>query len=833
MNVMNRLLRPGLAFALVAACCANGGVAQSIDQYVEAAVQRHGLELTAPADRATWLRRVALDLIGVPPTPAEVDAFVADGSADSRARVVDRLLDSPRFGERWAVWWLDLARYADSQGYEKDNLRPTMWRYRDWVTDALQRDMPFDQFTIEQLAGDLLPNATVEQRLATAFHRNTMTNTEGGTDDEEFRVAAVIDRVDTTMSVWMAATVGCAQCHDHKYDPISQREFYGVYAFFNQTADSDKGNDAPLLAVPTVEQRARQKALELELTSLRAQLDVDEAVVATWARSLRDALRAFNDAEVVASDWHFLGPLAGDSFRAAHNREFAPERDGVRLDETQDGAQWQPKPDYVDGKVHSWSGDNSAFYLHRTLRAAAATTAVLSLGSDDAIKVWCNGTAVLAKEVGRGAAPDQEILTVDLRPGDNELLLKITNGGGPGGFYFDLRATPLGAADEALLLSEAKGFTAATMSRLRTLYVARSTALAAVRNEIASLEAEFDAAAGPAVPVLSELPADQRRTTRLLLRGSHLAPDAVVAPHTPAVWPPMPEDAPPNRLGFARWLVAPGNPRTARVIANRIWSELFGRGLVETLEDFGRQGAECTHPELLDWLGDEFVRGGWSIKRLLRTMVLSAAYGRSSTMTPAARERDPFNVWLARGPAFRLPGETLRDQALALAGLLNDKRGGPSVMPPQPEGVWMQPYSNAKWRVATGADRHRRSLYTFWRRTSPHPAMMLMDAQSREYCVLRRARTNTPLQALVLWNDPQFHEAAAALAALAVAAADDDLARVRWLWRRCLLRLPTPTEAARLLALLRDERRAGVDGDAAWTLLASVVMNLDEFVTRR
>ena len=832
---MPHLLRHGrrMAVCLVVALVSEIASSQTIDGFVAAALEREGMAPSSPADRVTWLRRVSLDLIGVPPTPAEVDAFLADSRDDARERQVDRLLTSPRYGERWAQWWLDLARYADSQGYEKDGLRHTMWRYRDWVIDALQRDMPFDQFTIEQIAGDLLPAATPEQHLATAFHRNTMTNTEGGTSDDEFRVAAVIDRVDTTMSVWMGATVGCAQCHDHKYDPISQREFFGIYAFFDQTADSDRDDDAPTMRFPTAEQSARLKALEIELSDLRSGLSVEDARVVAWAEEHRRAIADHRAAAIEMTPWQLLGPIAAESFHDAHSTQWAVESDGVRLDEDQDGRSWQSRSDFVDGKVHRWEGDNSAWYLHRIMRAGRSATAVLSLGSDDAIKVWWNGEEVLAKEVSRGAAPDQEILTVDVRAGDNELLLKVTNGGGPSGFYFDLRASSLGGPTEELLMTEPEGAADDVMPRLRDAFFASAVEFAELRQQIAAAEAEFADNVGPDVPVMRELAPDEQRTTRLLLAGSFLSPGEVVEPHTPACWPPLSDDAPRNRLGFAGWLVSPDNPRTAQVIANRIWSELFGRGLVETLEDFGSQGEPCSHPELLTWLGDEFVKGQWSLKQLLRTIVLSDTYGQTSVQTAEHRERDPYNIWLARGPAFRLSGETLRDQALAVSGLLSDKRGGPSVMPPQPEGVWAQIYSGAKWVEATDDDRYRRALYTFWRRLSPHPAMMVMDAQSREMCVLRRSRTNTPLQALVLWNDPQFFEAAEALAASAIEVMNGDVERLRWMWRRCLLREPTETEEARLLELLRQERATDVSEAMAWTVLASVVMNLDEFVTKR
>ncbi len=832
-----------------------------IDALVLCAMTPHGLSPAPAVDRATWLRRVSIDLTGLPPQPAAVAAFVADTAAGAEARQVDLLLAEPACAERWAQWWLDVARYADSQGYEKDDLRRSMWRYRDWVIDAFRRHLPFDQFTIEQLAGDLLPEATDEQRLATAFHRQTMTNTEGGTDDEEFRCAAVIDRVNTTMSAWVGTTVGCSQCHDHKYDPITQREYFQLFAFFDQTADHDQPNDEPVLRVPSASQRAAQKAIELELTGLRGQLHADDAEVLQWAEQQRQELTAFRAAAPKSSLWHVLGPVAAVDFHTAHTTAFAPETDGVRIADEQNGQRWREAPEYVDGRVHGWRGDNSAFYLHRTIHADRAATAVLSLGRDDAIKVWWNGAEVLAKEVGGAAAADQELLPVALRPGDNELLLKITNGGGPGGFYFDLRASELTPVLQAQLLA---GLPAAADAALRDGWrrelLARAPQFAEVRARIAAAETAFEANRGPAVPVLQELPAEQRRTTRIHLRGSFLTQGAEVQPGTPACWPPLPADAPRNRLGLAKWLVSRDQPLTARVQVNRLWAELFGTGLVITGEDFGTQGERPSHPELLDWLAAEFMDNGWSLQRLLRTIVLSSTYAQSSVATLAQRELDPDNRWLSRGPAFRLSAEMLRDQALAVSGLLVSTVGGPSVMPPQPDGVWMQPYSGERWQNADGPDRYRRGLYTFWRRTSPHPAMLVFDAKSREDCVLSRQRTNTPLQALVVWNDPQFHEAALALGAqvaVTQVASGDDAFRVRWLWRQCLLREPTATERDRLLDLLRDERqrfaadpsaaraltgakpegaepeRAECAERAAWSVVAGVVMNLDEFLTKR
>jgi len=824
------IVRPALPDCADAAWCR-----EPLDRFVRAAQTAHGLGPAPECDRATWLRRASLDLCGLPPSPEDVAAFVCDTADGAYGRAAERMLADPAFGERWGLWWLDLARYADSQGYEKDDLRRDVWRWRDWVIDALNRDVSFDEFTIEQLAGDLLPGATLEQRIATAFHRQTMTNTEGGTDDEEFRSAAVIDRLNTTMSVWMGSTMGCAQCHDHKFDPFAQREYYRLYAFFDQTADTDRPDEAPTLRAPTAAQQARTVAIDTELAALQAAVTGMVQQREDWLRDQRERARAFAAAAPVAAVWHWLGPCVAADFERAYATAFAPEG-LVDLAAEQDGHRWEERAAFGDGTVHTWRGDNAAVYLFRTIDAQAPAKAWLALGSDDALKVWWNGEPVLQKKTARAAAPGQELVEVALRQGHNEVLLKIVNGGGPSGFCFELRSTQFGGAAEAALSLEPAACGDGEQA-LAAAFAQWADAPAPQRARTTELQRERATLQGPLVPVLQELPADQRRTTHLFLRGSFLSPGEVVTPDVPACWPPLPADAPRDRLAFARWLVATDNPLTARVQTNRIWEQLFGRGLVATSEDFGRQGDPPSHPELLDWLARDFVDEGWSLKRLLRHLVLSATYRQSVAAPADVRERDPHNVWLARGPSFRLPAELLRDQALLCSGLLQRTVGGPSVMPEQPPGIWGQIYSGEKWQTSAGGDRHRRSLYTMWRRTSPHPTMTTFDAPSREFCVVRRVRTNTPLQALVLWNDPQFTECAAALAARAQreAGAGDDAAVLARMWHIALLRAPTAAEVQRLLAFVRDERHLGAGDDAkaqAWTRCASVLLSLDEFVTK-
>ncbi len=633
-----------------------------IDYFVLAKLEAAGLAPEPEADRYTLNRRLSLDLTGLPPTPAEVEQFVNDPSADAYEKLVDRLLASDRYGEHWARMWLDLARYADTKGYEKDQPRD-IWRYRDWVIDALNADMPYDQFTIEQLAGDLLPSATTDQILATAFHRNTMTNDEGGTDNEEFRIAAVKDRVDTTVQVWMGLTMGCAKCHSHKYDPITQREYYQFLAFFNQTEDADRGDDAPRIPTPTRQQQTRLKELRDELNELR--------------------------------------------------QSSAPET---------------PEP-------------------------------------------------------------------------------------------------------AAVKLNEQIG---------------------AIEKKIADLEKQI-----VRTPVMRELPENRRRNTHVHVRGNFLQPGDEVTPDVPQAFGPLPNGAPHNRLGVAQWLVDANNPLTARVAVNRFWARLFGSGLVETEEDFGSQGTPPSHAELLDWLAVEF-RGplAWSMKGLCKTIVMSATYRQSSRIDTSKLEADPQNTLLSRGQRFRLPAETVRDQALAAAGLLSAKIGGPSVMPPQPPGVWRTTYSTLKWTTSAGEDRHRRALYTFWRRTSPYPSLLTFDAGSREVCMIRRVRTNTPLQALVTLNDPVYVEAAAALGQRIMGEAGPDAAaRATYGFQLVLIRPAKPEETSRLVALhesaLRKFREDGaaataliqaanqtvsMDSDtaewAAWTVVGSCLLNLDETLMR-
>jgi len=640
----------------------------AIDRFILARLEAEGLAPQPEADRATLARRLALDLTGLPPTPEEVDAFVADASADAVEKLVDRLLAHPGYGEHMARQWLDLARYADSAGYANDPPR-TIWGWRDWVIRAFDANMPFDEFTIKQLAGDLLPNATLDDKVATAFHRNTLTNDEGGTIDEEFRTVAVIDRVNTTMSTWMGTTMACAQCHDHKYDPLSQKEYFQVYAILNNTGDADRTDESPVVRIPWADVDAKRSEIEREI------------------------------AEIEAGIPELKKPATKD-------RSEPPE--------------FQP-----------------------------------------------------------------------------------------------------------------------------------------ARKIVASLRKRLDQNPAVTVPVLEELAGDKRRITKIQLRGNWQNLGDEVREGVPEVF----NDAAAadgdrfDRLALAKWLVDPANPLTARVIVNRLWERFFGIGIVSTSEEFGSQGDLPSHSELLDWLACELVESGWNLKALQRLIVTSAAYRQTSKCPPDLVAHDPENRLVACGPRVRLSAEVIRDQALAAAGLLSRKKGGPSVKPPQPAfGLATAFGGGIDWQTSTGEDRYRRALYTTWRRSNPYPSMATFDAPSREVCTIRRPRTNTPLQALVTLNDPAFVEAAQALARRMVQEGGSTEAdRAARGFRLVLARQPTPAEIDRLVGLhaevkadylqnpddakkmatdplgpLPSDLQTDMADLAAWTVVANVILNLDE-----
>ncbi|MCA9177642.1 MAG: PSD1 domain-containing protein [Planctomycetales bacterium] len=828
-----------------------------LDHFVFTAIEAHGLQPSESADRAQWLRRVSLDLTGLPPTFEEADRFLADESDQAYERVVDRLLESQAYGEHWARMWLDLARYADTKGYEKDRHRD-IWRYRDWVIQALNRDMPFDQFTIEQLAGDLLPNPTTDQILATAFHRNTMTNEEGGTDNEEFRVAAVKDRVDTTIQVWMGLTMGCAKCHSHKYDPLSTRDYYSLYAIFNQTRDVD--TETPFWPTPTDEQAAKIAELKDALAAADRQVserpaDFTEAY-ATWQKSF-DAnplwqtlkLAQFESQHDASLQQNDAGNLIAGGTR--------PDKDTwtltFALPAMPDGQSANAlRIDYLPRSAGGeWPEDNVAIREltvelvddagTATPLALTAPRATFSQRGWEAAKAIDGDTAAGWALAPKFREPQVAIFEFKAPPTKGVLRIKLEQQHG-GGLLLARSRFSVSSHPTAWLEAKVEPNLESVFARH---VFAPTKQLHIQREQLAKQLADAEAAV-PQTPVMLELDKSKQRVTKMHNRGNFLDQGDEVTPRVPASFGQLPEGAPANRLSVARWLMAPENPLTARVMVNRVWARLFGKGLVLTEEDFGSQGMAPSHPELLDWLAVDFREQGWSLKQLLKTIVLSRTYRQTSVAIGPSRELDPENTWLSRGPRFRLSAESVRDQALAASGLLTEKIGGRSVMPPQPAGVWKSTYSGEDWKNAQDGDRYRRALYTYLKRTSPYPSMITFDSGSGEVCLIRRVRTNTPLQALVTLNDTAYVEAAGALARRMESAGDSLEEQLAAGLRLLLTRQPAPQEVKRLAdlhaamrtglteqdgaALLKAAGREG--GDAAMVAVANVILNLDETLTK-
>jgi hypothetical protein len=819
-----------------------------IDAFILARLEREGLEPSPEASREALLRRLSLDLTGLPPGPEDL----RDASPGWYERAVDRLLASPHYGERWARAWLDLARYADSNGYERDGLR-RMWAYRDWVIRAINDDMPFTQFTVEQLAGDLLPDATVDQRIATGFHRNSMLNEEDGVDRSEIRWNTLVERVGTTAAVWMGTTLACAQCHNHKYDPFSQKDFYRLLAFFESA-------DEPVLAVPTPEQQAKRNALEAELA-------IAEETYRRPTAEILDAQREWERRHRrILGSWHVLEPL---SLWASHGTRLEKQPDGsilasgpapdretyritartvldrisaFRLEVLADPS----LPGSGPGRAHNGDFVLSEFQvlgveLHRAVADFASKYAWIPSALDGKPETgWAVGPRLGKNHTAffETRSPVGDIRGTDLTfvldhqsPHPRHLV---------GRFRLSALAVEnpsetiaLPAPIRALLGVSPVERTPAQEEELSAHYRTIAPALKPARERMASLRKEIDRLGIPTALVLRER-SGARTSTHVRIRGNFLLKGDEVAAGVPAVLSTAVAGT--DRLALARWLASEENPLTARVVVNRAWEQIFGRGIVETGEDFGVQGSRPSHPELLDWLATEFVRQGWSLKRLHRALVTSAVYRQSSRTTPARQERDPQNRLLARGPSFRLDAEAIRDVALAASGLLSPKIGGPSVYPPQPEGTWKIAASkeSEQWRTSEGSDRFRRGLYVFWRRSAPYPTFTTLDAPSREFCTVRRARTNTPLQALTLLNDPAFFEAARGLAGRMMREGGDETrARLEHGHLLCVGRRPEPAEL-RILHDLYDRSLKRSDGDpaAAFTLVANALLNLDETVTK-
>jgi Protein of unknown function (DUF1553)/Protein of unknown function (DUF1549)/Planctomycete cytochrome C len=1039
--------------------------ANDVDRFLLARLEQQGLQPSPDADPALALRRLFLDLIGLPPTPVELDAFLADARPDAWERWVDKLMSEEpyrsRHAERLAVPWLDAARFADTCGIHTDAGR-SLWPWRDWVLEAFRDGMPFDQFVTEQLAGDLLPDATQAQKVASGFHRNHVTTDEGGAIADEYLVEYAAERTAVTGSVFLGLTLGCARCHDHKYDPVSQKDFYSLFAFFDsidepglysQETDPTRAHE-PFLEVPSIAQTNELRDISALLEGARAELarpapedDVRHAdflarlpaelglrwsrllplearstggatllpqpdgsllasganpasdehvlLLATQATDLRllllEALRdpslpegrvgrapngnavlsgitleaaplaapelwqpvplvwawadheqadgdfgvtgalragdeigwavdahrrdenraalfladapfgfpggtllratleyrapydghslgrvrlaaaALDDAAlerlpVAASSWYRVGPFPAAGPAEAYDLQIGPEGDTL-LDLARNfgaGNQyWTFEPELVDGRPQSLPPGTGVVYVGRRLYAPTARSLPLSLGSDDGLLLYLDGAPVLERRVDRSLSPDQDACVLTLSPGAHVLVAKVVNTGGDAGFFYS--ATPCedelsGDLGLALLPDAARDEPRA--QRLREAWrLAFSPDYRDRSREVRAIEGRLDATqrAVPRTMVMRER--EMQRETFVLVRGQYDQPDSSrpVTRDVPAALGRLPDGAPRDRRGLAQWLLAPENPLVARVAANRLWELVFGAGLVRSTEDFGLQGEWPSHPELLDWLAVELRESGWDTRALLKLLVESHAYRQDSRVRPDVAEIDPDARLLAWLPRRRLAAEQIRDQALYLGGLLVEELGGPSVKTYQPPGLWEEvamPASNTRVFVrGEGEDLWRRSLYTYWKRASPPPSLMTFDAPTREFCTVRRINTNTPLQALVLWNDEQFVEAARGLATRTLREAGDDPARLAAAFRRCTARTPSPTEAAELLSALADLRAryvaepAAADGVlslgaspvaddlsrpelAAWTLLCGALLGLDATLCR-
>ncbi|RPE13123.1 DUF1553 domain-containing protein [Chitinophaga lutea] len=751
-----------------------------IDHFINEKLDEENLEAAPEADKSTLLRRVSLDITGLPPTDKMMAAFLADNTPGAYEKMVDTLLASPHYGERWASMWLDLARFADSKGYEKDSKRE-FWRYRDWVINAFNNDMPYDRFTVEQLAGDLLPEPTDDQLVATAFHRNTMNNDEGGTQDEEFRTAAVIDRVNTTMEVFQGTTIACVQCHSHPYDPFRFEDYYKLMAFLNNTRDEDTPGEYP--------------KIRLYDSIGRRQVDT----VANWVRQhagtkeekeLRDFLRTL-EPKIHAHDHDSFinGELADTKYISIRN-----------------GGSCRLKNAPVNGRgnllMHYWTGQDGG---SMEIRADSLT-----------------GPVIARQPLPKG----NRVLNVPIQPLQGRHHL-----------FFIFRNSSLEPM-QSVCGVEWMAFRGDLPAKGAPGYKPVETAFMNLVN-----------ASPEGVPVMVENPEEMFRPTHTFERGNWLVKGQLVKPDVPASLNPFPAKAPRNRLGLAQWLASKENPLTARVMVNRFWEQLFGTGIVETQEDFGTQGFLPSHPALLDYLAYRFMNTHqWSMKALLKEIVLSAAYRRDSRSSPELQEKDPANRLLARGPRFRLTAEQVRDQALAVSGLLSEHMYGASVMPYQPEGIWQAVYSGESWKTSENGNQYRRAVYTYIRRTSPYPSIVTFDGSSREVCLQRRIRTNTPLQALVTLNDPVFVEAARNLAKnMKTKGGNDQKACIRSGYKAAMLKdIDTAKLAileklyAQAAAKYRKDAKAAAalvqaDADAhlaALTVVANAILNLDEFLSK-
>ena len=860
-----------------------------VDAFVLAKLEEEGLQPSSEAERSTLIRRLYLDLLGILPTPEETRRFVNDDQVLAYERLVDRLLGSPRYGERWGRHWLDIARYADSNGFTIDGAR-SIWPYRDWVIKAINDDLPFDQFVIEQLAGDLLPKPTSDQIVATGFHRNTLINQEGGTDKEQFRVESVVDRVNTTGAAFLGLTVGCAQCHVHKYDPITQRDFYKLFAIFNNC-------DEPNIPLPSETQAAAQARVKAGLTEVAKKLKEHDAKRASgqpdWEAS---------QAAVEAAKWNFLKPIeavskAGATLNPIDEHTLLvggngniPSKDVYSVTvEVPAGTSTAFRLEALTGpllpkKGPGWAS-NGNFVLNEfeaTSQAAnskAGTKLAFATASTDWQQDGYPAEHAIDGNMKTGWAingtkksspnSNREAVFVLKKPLETDAPIKVTfklhqQHNAPKYLIGTFRLSATDASPEQTLVApsiqeilqvEKAKRNAGQNELLAAAYGRSDVSRKPLEAEQARLKGEESAlkAAIPTTMVLRER-AKNPRTTHIHIRGNFLEKGAVVQPNVPSILPPLESaETPVNRLDFARWLFTPEHPLTSRVTVNRVWQRLFGIGLVETENDFGTQGELPSHPELLDWISSEFMRLGWGQKKLLRLIVTSATYRQSSRVTPELLARDPRNRLLARQSRVRLEAEGVRDVALSASGLLSQKMLGPGVYPPQPKGIYVVTQVSKQWPESKGDDRYRRGLYTYFWRSSPYPMLPTFDAPDANGTCTRRNRSNTPLQALTLANDGAFMEFAKALSdRILKESSDYDEARIRFAFDAVLARQPSDFEKDRLLEFVAAQRKhfeanaddaksaaspsrpesASESASATWTAFARVVLNLDEFITR-
>lgn len=803
----------------------------AIDQFIARGLEPLGLKPAPQASPRALIRRLALDLTGLPPTLEETEAFAADPSEAQYQAAIKRYLSDPAYGEHWASMWLDIARYADTVGYSGDEHRD-IWPWRDWVIDAFNSNMPYDQFTIEQLAGDLLPNASPQQILATAFHRNTLNNNEGGTSDEEFRTIAVKDRISTTFNSWMGITMRCAECHTHKYDPISQKEYYQFYDFFNQTEDNDRRDDNPRIDIMPKGREKEIAAVEkqiADLTQKRATTPGPWKIVTptrviseggathTWRE---DQTLLFTGKNPEYDTYHITGitPSEAKALRLdlypsrVHNDNFGRGPEGAMV-----------LSHLVITTKHPETGEP----VVQKITAAAAEYSQPNHDIQNIIGDQPHKNGWAAKDPSDGYRVSRFAIfnLASPLPANTEFTVKLVHKSQwPRLNIGRLRISTTDLADPVKLFKEKK--------------------LDPIGNQIAGLKKQLRQSIR--VPILKER--SKPRVTKMMARGSYLQPTDEVTADVPAAYGSWPENAPKNRLGVAQWIMSPDNPLTARVAVNRLWARLFGMGIVETEEDFGIQGVLPSHPELLDWLALEYQKD-WDTKKLLTLLVSSHTYRQSAVADSLRLEIDPRNKFLSRGPRFRLSAEVIRDSALAVSGLLSRQRYGKPVYPPNPIKKYVNAFTGGMtWVESQGENRHRRALYTYLKRSSPHPLFETFDMATREVCNMRRIRTNTPLQSFMTLNDIAFIEAAQALAKKMNSHSDQLEQQLAHGLQSALLRPGTPDQINILTQLYRDnlatyendpeaaKKMSGSDTDAAklasLTVVANVILNLDSFLTK-